>query len=99
MNLKTTELRNNSGLKPNHKPRPHIVVGHGPGPHDVHVAPVSHTQHQAFMPHMPTKGLAPGLTGNIHLGHVTADVSKLGVPTNCEQLGVSQHWSTQCQRH
>jgi len=51
---------------------PHIVVGRGPGPHEIHDAPVSHRKNAAFNPHMSAHGMAPGLTGNVHLGHVTA---------------------------
>ncbi|KAF8152375.1 hypothetical protein B0H34DRAFT_821367 [Crassisporium funariophilum] len=61
-----------------HVPHPHIVVGHGPhGSHEVHVAPVSHTPIAAFQPHMSSAGMHHALTGNIHLGHVTAHENSL----------------------
>lgn len=53
--------------------RPHIVIGHGLGRHDIHVAPISDTEHPAFRPHMSVEEMVPGLVGNAHLGHVTAD--------------------------
>jgi len=64
----------------NHRIRPHIVLGHGLGRQDIHVAPVSNTDHPAFLPRMSVEEMAPGLVGNVHLGHVTADESILRPP-------------------
>jgi len=64
----------------NRRIRPHIVLGHGLGPHDIHVAPVSDTEHPAFLPHMSVRGMVRGLKGNAHLGHVTADETILRPP-------------------
>jgi len=57
---------------------PHIVVSHGT--HDIHVAPVSTTKDPVFRPHMSVQGMAPGLSGNGHLGHVTAQECHLLPP-------------------
>jgi len=42
---------------------PHIVVGRGPGPHEVHVAPVSHKKNVAFNPHRPQGNFARANSG------------------------------------
>ena len=78
----------------NREIHPHIVLGHGPGPHDVHVAPVSNTAHPSFRPHMSVR--------NVHLSHVTVDQSDLGRPSRHSQLrnmsiGINNvHFINQC---